>query len=97
MQLDVHKQRAIVRHIAQTTMSNRGIGRIIGVSANTVSELRLRFKHSGLAWGVLAPMPDDAFTLALGTQRNPSLSGKFVHDPSQRSGQGRSGKEKSCG
>lgn len=80
MRLEVHKQRAIVRHVAQTTMSNRGVARIVGVSANTVSELRLRFKQSELEWDVLAPMPDDAFTLALGTQPNPSPSGKLIPD-----------------
>lgn len=58
MRVAVFTQRAIVRHVAQTTMSNRAIARTVGVSANTVSELRLRFQQSGLEWDVLAPMPD---------------------------------------
>jgi len=80
MRIEVFKQRAIVRHVAQTTMSNRAIGRAVGASATTVSELRLRFEQASLQWEALAPLPDDAFTIALGTQRSSSPSEKYIPD-----------------
>ena len=80
MRVPVSRQRAIVRHVAQTTLSNRAIARIVGVSPNTVAEVRLKFQQAGQQWETLASLPDDAFALALGTQTPSSPSGKAIPD-----------------
>lgn len=80
MRIEVPVQRSVVRHIAQTAMSNRAIGLANNVSPTTVSELRWRFEQTELPWEALATLPDEAFTTTLGTQRNASPSGKFIPD-----------------
>lgn len=79
MRIPIAMQRLIVRHLANSTLSNRAVARLVGVSPNTVGELRIRLQMSGQDWAQLAELDDDSFAVRLGSARAVS-SNKAIPD-----------------
>jgi len=51
MRLPIHLQREIVRlHFQDTDRANREIARSVGVSPNTVAEVRTHVRNAEIAW-----------------------------------------------
>lgn len=67
MKLAVFLQRAIMRYIATSELSNRRIADLYDVSPTTVSRLRLKFAQSDQTWESLASLSDNDFESQLGT------------------------------
>ena len=68
MRLPIHLQREIARlHFYDTSQSNRAIARSVGVSANTVREMRRILRKSDTFGADLHSLDDDAWYAVLGT------------------------------
>ncbi|XZG69048.1 IS21 family transposase [Chitinibacteraceae bacterium HSL-7] len=80
MRLSIDQQRHILRHITQTSLSNRKIAKLCGVCANTVREMRARIAQSQQSWEILVTLPDQELRVQLGTNYRSSPSGKALPD-----------------
>lgn len=69
MRLAVLTQRLIVRHIASSDLSNRGIASLLCISPTTVAKIRLKLKQSQENWDQLATLCDEEFLHQLGTAK----------------------------
>ena len=91
MRLPIHLQREIARlHFYDTSQSNRAIARSVGVSANTVREMRRILRKSDTFGADLHSLDDDAWYAVLGTgnksiaQRKRAPYWDWVHAEMQR-------------
>lgn len=80
MRLPIEKQREILRHIANSSLSNRTIGDLCGVSPTTVNVLRTRFTQSQQSWSALATLTDSEFVVRLGTKTRKYKKSKIAPD-----------------
>ena len=91
MRLPIHLQREIARlHFYATSQSNRNIARAVGVSANTLREMRRILKCNRTPAADLLSLDDDAWCSALGTanksvaQRKKAPDWDWVHTEMRR-------------
>lgn len=90
MRIPIEKQREILRHIANSNLSNRTIGDLCRVSPTTVNVLRNRFTQSQHSWSELATLTDNDFAVRLGTKPRTYKKSKvapdwkFVHSELQK-------------
>ena len=84
MRLPIHLQREIARlHFYDTSQSNRAIARSVGVSANTVREMRRILRKSDTFGADLHSLDDDAWYAVLGTGNKMPVG---YTSPARRSG-----------
>lgn len=91
MRLLIHLQREIARmHFYNSSLSDRGIARALGISARPVQTLRRAIRQVSTSWAELSELDDLAWQAKLGTkdrtiaQRKPSPDWEWVHQEMQR-------------
>lgn len=91
MRLAIHLQREIARlHFYDPGQSSRQIARTLGMSPNTVGDLREKLRSTGQDWAHLSELDDDQWCDAIGTtdrslaQRKPAPDWAHVHAEMQR-------------
>lgn len=91
MRLPIHLQREIARmHYYDPSLSNRAIGRTLGISSGPVQALRCSIRQAAIPWSELEMLDDAGWVARLGTkdrsiaQRKPAPDWEWVHQEMQR-------------